>query len=629
MLKTWSLEYFKSVYESNPLEMLPLTIFTGANSSGKSTILQSILLTTQTIQNSIHSKSVVLNGHIIKLGTFDDILSNNQNSKNITIGFDIDTKSISITKRDNRFFRNSIYKENIDDISINCKFSFSSKSQEDINDISQLHPDLQSSEVQIVSGRGNERSITNKIFIKKSDKSIKSRKKIYNIMNSEVDGETSLIYEVKIEGERTLRYLPYNRKRTNLIGAKLMHFLPERLTAVYDEVQEKAQQTVRFFIDSDIIKYYNFDYESLESVLNNSFINVVMAEVEVVHLDSMQDNNASFSKSKRESQYIELKHNFSFNNFLEYIQVLPKEYQKLFEIKMKAKENDLLNILTEGKNPRFTLDQTVLPANLEFATLNIIEFFSRYVKYLGPLRDEPKPVYPHSGTTDSKDVGFKGEHTAAVLEIHKKTLVEYISPKNLEDVGLMRVQKAPLLEAVLDWLEYMGVVKDVKTVDLGKLGHELKVIVEEGNSFHDLTNVGVGVSQVLPILVLSLLAEKGSTLIFEQPELHLHPRVQTRLADFFVSMIELKKQCIIESHSEYLINRLRYRSVVSSDESISNNVIIYFVEKEKGRSKYKPVKINKYGVIDDWPRGFFDENEEIASSILRAAMEKRKKERKR
>jgi predicted ATPase len=82
-----------------------------------------------------------------------------------------------------------------------------------------------------------------------------------------------------------------------------------------------------------------------------------------------------------------------------------------------------------------------------------------------------------------------------------------------------------LPKAVLDWLDYMGVASDIKTVDKGKLGYELKVVTGNSGALHDLTHVGVGVSQVLPILVQSLLAEKGSTLIFEQPELGLHPRV--------------------------------------------------------------------------------------------------------
>ncbi|MEH1865872.1 MAG: hypothetical protein V7K69_12815 [Nostoc sp.] len=69
--------------------MALLTIFTGANNSGKSTIIQSLLLTTQTLQNPVSSRSVILNGHTLKIGEFNDIVSNNHESKNIFIGFDL------------------------------------------------------------------------------------------------------------------------------------------------------------------------------------------------------------------------------------------------------------------------------------------------------------------------------------------------------------------------------------------------------------------------------------------------------------------------------------------------------------------------------------------------------------
>ena len=172
----------------------------------------------------------------------------------------------------------------------------------------------------------------------------------------------------------------------------------------------------------------------------------------------------------------------------------------------------------------------------------------------------------------------------------------------------------------------MGVAQDIQTHDKGKLGHELKVAIAAKESVHDLTHVGVGVSQVLPILVQSLLASPGSTIIFEQPELHLHPRVQTRLADFFVSMTLVGKQCIVETHSEYFINRLRYLAAVSPGTSISSNVALFFVEKEKERSIYRRIRINEYGVIQDWPSGFFDESEDIAEKILKAGMEKKRKQ---
>jgi predicted ATPase len=322
-----------------------------------------------------------------------------------------------------------------------------------------------------------------------------------------------------------------------------------------------------------------------------------------------------------------LKQEFSLENLRHCYEALSSSSKRrIISQRLAEKSDELQKAIKADRPAEYTVEYVPLPELSDLGVEHIRQFFTRFVKYLGPLRDEPKPVYSLAGTTDSKDIGFRGEHTAAVLEVHRKTPVEYIPSKEFESGSSTPIPTSnPLPIAVLDWLNYMGVASDVKTFDKGKLGHELKVATAGACSLHDLTNVGVGVSQVLPILVQSLLAEKGSTLIFEQPELHLHPRVQTRLADFFISMTMLKKQCIVETHSEYLINRLRYQSAVSEGDEISKNVIMYFVENQGGKSTYRPVKINKFGVIEDWPKGFFDESEENARAILKAAMDKRKR----
>jgi predicted ATPase len=256
-------------------------------------------------------------------------------------------------------------------------------------------------------------------------------------------------------------------------------------------------------------------------------------------------------------------------------------------------------------------------------------FFSNSVKYLGPLRDEPKPLYPLAAHADPTDVGLRGEMTAAVLNLHRERLIRYIPSVTFSKTPFDPSPVPRSLEAaVTDWLKYLGVAETAHSVDKGKLGHELKVSLFEGGPKHDLTHVGVGVSQVLPILVMSLLADRDTTLIFEQPELHLHPKVQTRLADFLLSIALLGKQCLIETHSEYLIKRLRYRAAAESENNrVTNNLKVYFVEKTGSSSNFREVKVNEYGAILDWPEGFFDESQFESEAILRAAAAKQKMHR--
>src|SRR5699024_9058881 len=143
------------------------------------------------------------------------------------------------------------------------------------------------------------------------------------------------------------------------------------------------------------------------------------------------------------------------------------------------------------------------------------ECFSSSFKYLGPLRDAPKPLYPLAPAADPRDVGIRGEHTASVLELQKHERVRYISPSSFRATDVEKKTTVRTLQtAVVDWLKYLGVADSVQSRDQGKLGHELKVALSDSDATHDLTHVGVGVSQVLPILVTCLLADRDSTLVF-------------------------------------------------------------------------------------------------------------------
>jgi predicted ATPase len=276
---------------------------------------------------------------------------------------------------------------------------------------------------------------------------------------------------------------------------------------------------------------------------------------------------------------------------------------------------------------QFALIDEPLPAKLSAVMDFVDTFFSTRVRYLGPLRDEPRPLYPLSTSGDSTDVGTKGEFTAAVLDVNRDVLVQYLSPESI-NAGKFdgELESRPLIEAVEHWLRYLGVSTGVRTKDRGSLGHELKVLSEGINRELDLTQVGVGVSQVLPIVVLSLLAPRGSTLIFEQPELHLHPKVQALLGDFFISMSRSYTQCVVETHSEYLLNRLRFR-VAQSEPSIADQMKVYFAEVTNGETTYRPVTISDYGSVLEWPTGFFDESTSESEAILLAALQKRKRRR--
>ncbi len=134
---------------------------------------------------------------------------------------------------------------------------------------------------------------------------------------------------------------------------------------------------------------------------------------------------------------------------------------------------------------------------------------------------------------------------------------------------------------------------------------------------------GPGISQVLPILIMGLIASSNTLLIVEQPELHLHPSVQARLGDFFIELAKCDKQCLIETHSENLVSQLRYH-IVQEGEQEGSDCLIYFVDQdERGATRFNPIEISAQGNILNWPDGFFDETMLQEDRITAASLKKR------
>lgn len=593
MITNWKLCNFKSIEKDKDFELRPLTIFAGANSSGKSTVLQSILLITQTIQNPIKSRSVILNGHISKFGSYEDIVTNRIVDKKIKLGFNI--------KPDEQLVKTKYYSPFNDEFeSLACHFEISAK-----NEFECLQPILENITISTKDSNSKESKLT----ISKSKKDIETRIKELKLSESFFLDKSALEYDVSSSHRRMRHFIGYNTSK--YVGASLSHFLPEYIIGYYNKKDVFSK-----YVSSFLANNMPYDDDEFNSYWSDSLKNAILDFVDEIDIEKIEFHDKGRIRRMRENlrkkftpQVLKkiIQHTNSYNSFM---------------------ENDSIKEELEKLPDSFQIENYPLYYHSDIGFIN--NFFRNNIKYLGPLRDEPKSIYPLESFNSSTDVGFKGENTAAVLEYNKNQKIDYISPEHFDGKNLdekYQIKKISLIDAIHNWLVYLGIANDIQTYDKGKFGHELKISTDNPNLKQDLTHVGVGVSQVLPILVLSFLAERDSTLIFEQPELHLHPRVQTRLADFFVSMNALGKQCIIETHSEYLINRLRYLVAKSGCDTISNESIIYFVEKEEGESIYRPIKINKYGVIEDWPKGFFDESENIASEVLKAGMEKKKKER--
>ncbi len=121
-------------------------------------------------------------------------------------------------------------------------------------------------------------------------------------------------------------------------------------------------------------------------------------------------------------------------------------------------------------------------------------------------------------------------------------------------------------------------------------------------------DVGIGISQVLPVLVMAY-ASRGKLLAMEQPEIHLHPGLQAELADVFVESATGERQntFILETHSEHLILRLMRR--IREGKLKPEDVGVVFVDPTSQGSRFVELQIDEEGdFIDEWPGGFFEES---------------------
>jgi predicted ATPase len=139
------------------------------------------------------------------------------------------------------------------------------------------------------------------------------------------------------------------------------------------------------------------------------------------------------------------------------------------------------------------------------------------------------------------------------------------------------------------------------------------------------TNVGFGVSYVLPIIVNGLLAQPNSIFIVENPEAHLHPSAQSRIGRFLAKIAATGVNVIVETHSEHVINGIRI-ATLSDDYGINtDDVIINFFYKEKNKQpQVKKIKITESGNLDDFPRDFFDQLQQDLAELI--ALKRARKE---
>jgi predicted ATPase len=250
--------------------------------------------------------------------------------------------------------------------------------------------------------------------------------------------------------------------------------------------------------------------------------------------------------------------------------------------------------------------------------LRFEELFSR-VYYLGPLREYPKRQYVWAGAQPA-DMGQRGEKVidALLASRERKQLI-----RRGRGIRSMTVE-----EYVAWWLRELKLIHsfEVTPVKEGSNLYQVWVQRSAGSAKVLITDVGFGVSQILPVVTLCYYVPEGATILMEQPEIHLHPMVQSGLADVFVDAVKKRNiQIILESHSEHLLKRLQLR--IAEEQLTLSDMELYFCKMHGGRSSLERLNVNTFGEIGNWPEYFFGDDFGEMAAITRAKMQRLKRER--
>lgn len=596
MIRKWTVSNFKSVKDRTSLDFAPLTVFAGPNSSGKSTWIQSILLVTQSLSNRSSPQPITLNGFLVKLGEFGDLRSHGSPNQAITIGCDVSIPE-SMTF-------------DVPEYDIECALTFDAPSNLPDSKLLQLQPSISRCNLNATVTFPEGEQITPWFAIQRTEtrtpeSTLEAVQPSRQSAKEAAKEPTS--YAINFD-TGTLEDIGEEMAQAYPTGCRLRQFLPSSVIVRFNQSEEEARVVV-----SAVCDFSRSRSRLVEEVtVPPSVLNIVV------------ENFPEASQITGTAPLFGGASSITTRQWLEKARALPFQVRSELRRKMPQLRQQIHDAYIAERPVLYATAETGIPNDLLESAIRLLRlYFSSLIKYLGPLRDEPKPLYPLSPTIDPFDIGLKGEHTAAVLHIYKDMRISYVPSNNFYEPTFSTEKISGTLEgAVLDWLRYMDIAEKLSTDDRGKLGHEMKIVDPLIDMATDLTHVGVGVSQVLPILLMCLLAKPGATIILEQPELHLHPAVQSRLADFFISLALADKQCIVETHSEYIVNRLRLRAATAPGDSFSSLLKLYFVEKQKDASVFRDVAINRFGSIPDWPSGFFDQTHKEIEDILMAAARK-------
>lgn len=495
MLKSIGLENYKCFKNKTDIEIAPLTVLCGVNSSGKSSILKSLLMLKQSYENTLSFNELTFNGKYVDNGCFKDVVYMN---------------------------------------------------------------------------KGNSFKISNSFEIARPPKG-----KVAGISESDATTFNELL--------------------------KIFKIFEQKEKCKIDSIKITINMDIRGLADTDSVAVM------LKNTIEEYFINIQLFKTKDGNQSKINDNKITISLKKVH----ESKDSFFGRIYDVDIHNIPYEANDgtfLFENIIPSCScyfEGVKLVKLYKKNPNVGNISMILP-NL-YAIFRIISYQYKNIKHISPLRNMPNRRYIFEENVNFTGIG--GEYTAQALYYYNAKRIRFTAPPENDLLMLDISRLDTLMNATKTWANYFGIGE----VNIEPFQEMLKLSIANDN----IVDVGFGISQGLPVIISGLLLNKHETLLLEQPEIHLHPNMQMKMADFLISQAYNKKNIICETHSDHIINRIVRRVMEDKTGNLQNLVKIYFVQgKNVDNPIYKDISIHPVDGLVNAPEEFFTQ---FGSETIRIA----------
>lgn len=571
MINKISFKNYKAFVEGT-IKIRPITILLGANSVGKSSIMQLFLMLQQTALSELNYKSALkLHGGFVSMGEGVNLIRKKDNSKILSISIDFYNVDILKELRDEYFIRyceEVIYfasliqkylgKSSSQQLNLFQKIKTAFKTEDELDfRFMRMNPN----KIEEVLDRKTFCEIINSIYKKVEKLNINDLPKI-------------LKEDIYYHNYHVLDPYFYSRSRGARNHLKIFKENKDEYILTYDFLQG---------LKNDLSKGHflvNYDIAVVEKNLILKKLGIFNGANEIVSIEFDLQSSIDFKPSSITSKYLN-KENFPDKTFLSLKEVFVNP-RTIFSFINETRDSD-------NEELRNCIFANIIKNILSSFNSIVSRYFqSDTINYVSPLRAHPKRYY------------FLDK---AKINAYVDTLDGDAIAETLKDNSLLRNQ-------VNSWLEKFNLKVEVS--QLQDIIH--KLVVNQNSLSLDITDVGFGISQVLPVIIQGFLSHETSLTLIEQPEIHLHPKMQADLADLFIDIVQPSKYkkkdsrslkyLLIETHSEYLLKRLRRR--ISDGTISSDKVAIYLIDPqtENQGASIKELIVKEKGQFE-WPTEFY------------------------